>query len=141
MNYKLITNKAELKGSCYFEFLPGTYQGKSWNDGSMFLTEESIAVFEYLLKEVNPDYDHYAFNEFSPEQISDLITKLEELSNYITNDPAYTISGTVFSEKYYQKINSEIRQNKDSIRRMLVDLIDWIKAAKAKSEVLSVLGM
>ncbi len=71
--YKLIHNIDELEETCYFEFLPGKYKNKCWNKESIYLEEDSIALFEHKLEEINPYFDHFEFTDFSLDQIRALI--------------------------------------------------------------------
>ena len=77
-SYKLITDKNELESTCYFEFLPGQYKDKCWNDNSVFLSEESIAIFEDILLDIDPSYDHYAFMEWNSDKIKKLLEEKEK---------------------------------------------------------------
>ena len=43
---RLIRDKAKLHGTCYFELLPDEYQGRWWNDGSVFLAEDVFDLIE-----------------------------------------------------------------------------------------------
>jgi len=103
LSYKLITDKNELKSTCYFEFLPGQYLDKCWNDGSVFLSEESIGVFEDILLGIDPGYDHYAFMEWNSEKIKKLISELKIRINQIKNTNTMNITTPYFSASYYKK--------------------------------------
>jgi len=127
MNYKLYRNKKELNGTCYFEFLPGKYQNKCWNDNSVFLSEDSVYLFEDLLKKVNNKYDHYAFIGYNKNQISLLINELSKRLYEIENINNYELVGTFFRKEYYSELNENLRRNKNEIKIMLQDLIDWLK--------------
>ena len=127
MNYKLYRNKKELNGTCYFEFLPGKYQNKCWNDNSVFLSEDSVYLFEDLLKKVNNKYDHYAFIGYNKNQISMLINELSKRLYEIENINNYELVGTFFRKEYYSELNENLRRNKNEIKIMLQDLIDWLK--------------
>ena len=127
MDYKLYRNKNELNGTCYFEFLPGKYQNKCWNDNSVFLSEDSVYLFEDLLKKVNNKYDHYAFIGYNKNQISMLINELSKRLYEIENINNYELVGTFFRKEYYSELNENLRRNKNEIKIMLQDLIDWLK--------------
>ncbi|MEH1940550.1 MAG: hypothetical protein V7L01_10080 [Nostoc sp.] len=43
---RLIRSLSELDGTCYFEILPGRYEGNCWNQNSVFITEEVFGYFE-----------------------------------------------------------------------------------------------
>jgi hypothetical protein len=58
---RLIRNKAQLSGTCYFELLPGRYQGKCWNDGAVFLTQEAFGLIDLIIMRHEPKFDHFSF--------------------------------------------------------------------------------
>jgi hypothetical protein len=41
---RLIRDRAELQGTCYFEIMPGKFHGKCWNEGSLFLAEDVFGL-------------------------------------------------------------------------------------------------
>ena len=85
MDYMVIRDKTLLEDTCYFEFLPGRYQGKCWTDSSIFVSEKSIFVFEDLLDQTIEGYDHYTFMEISKDQILKLIAALEKRAGEISS--------------------------------------------------------
>lgn len=75
----LIRSKAELRGSCYFELLPGKYRKKCWNEGSVFLSEGTWAYLEPVIQKFVPRYDHYAFVEVSREEWTGIVAEFRAL--------------------------------------------------------------
>jgi hypothetical protein len=137
MVYKLIRDKNELVGTCYFEFLPEKDPEKCWNDNSIFLTEESILVFEDLLYKINKMYDHYSITYYNEHELNllkkEIVTRLNEIKeNKI-------IAGKHYSKIYYTELNVGINKSKDEIIKMLEDLIDWLKSNEKKE--LTILGI
>jgi hypothetical protein len=53
---RLIQNLTELHGTCYFEILPGKYEGNCWNHNSVFLTEEVFGYLEPVFERNEPDF-------------------------------------------------------------------------------------
>ena len=86
--YKLM-NLNDFNGTCYYEFASGKFedQDKCWNENSVYLTEESIIVFEDILKKINSKWDPYDCVYFDKDQIlkleNELKNKIEELKNNI----------------------------------------------------------
>src|SRR5689334_15539437 len=80
---RLIHDQAELRGTAYFELLPGSYRGKCWNDGSVFLTEEAWGYVERVVSELEPTYDHYAFTEVRAETWRLIFAKLRLLRGQV----------------------------------------------------------
>jgi len=143
MEYKLISDKNELDGTCYFEFLPGKYKDKCWNDNSVFLTLDIIEIIEDLLEKSNEKYDYYDFIYFDNEQISILENELSKRLIEIKNSE-YKLDGKRFknikdNEKYYKKINKDIERNRNNIIEMLEKFIFWINLNKDNG--ITVLGM
>src|SRR5947209_17733288 len=58
---RLIRDKAELHGTCYFELLPGEYKGRCWNDGSVFVAEDAFGLVEPTIERHEPRFDHFSF--------------------------------------------------------------------------------
>jgi hypothetical protein len=137
MEYKLFTNKNELDGTCYFEFLPGKYQNKCWNDNSVFLSEDAVFIFEDLLKKTNESFDHYAFVYYTRNQINmfenELLNRIEEIKEN------HEITGEHFYKNYYKELNESIDEYKEEITKMLGDLIVWLKSIDENE--LTVLGI
>ena len=143
MEYKLISDKNELDGTCYFEFLPGKYQDKCWNDNSVFLTLDMIEIIEDLLEKSNEKYDYYDFIYFDNEQINILENELSKRLIEIKNSQ-YKLDGKRFknikdNEKYYEKMNKDIERNRNNIIEMLEKFIFWINLNKDNG--ITVLGM
>jgi hypothetical protein len=137
--FKLIKNKIELKGTCYFEFLPGKYKDKCWNDNSVFISEDAIYVIEDLLKETNENYDHYSFVHYNKKQMKMLEEKFMKRLSEMKNDVSYKIIGTYFNEEYYNELNKDIKKNRDEIIKMLEELFLWIESVKENE--ITILGM
>jgi hypothetical protein len=136
MDYKLLTDKNVLKGTCYFEFLPGKYQKKCWNDNSVFLTEKSVFIFEDLLEESNKQYDHYSFGFYDPDKINVLENKLLVRLMEIKDGKNVNIK---YSKIFNEMLKENIDKNRDMILKMLDDLISWLRSNKEQG--ISVLGL
>lgn len=49
LDIRLIRNNKDRDGTCYFEFLPGIYRDKCWNEESVFMDEEVFGFIEPIL--------------------------------------------------------------------------------------------
>jgi len=82
-------NLNDFNGTCYYEFASGKFEDwdQCWNENSVYLTEESIIVFEDILKKINSKWDPYDCVYFDKDQIlkleNELKNKIEELKNNI----------------------------------------------------------
>ena len=98
---RLIRDKAELRGTCYFELLPGEYSGKCWNDGSVFLAEDVFGLVEPIIARHEPRFDHYSFIGISPTTweriIADLGWLAERAENALTIGDFFDEVGFVFA--------------------------------------------
>jgi hypothetical protein len=139
MVYELLINKNKLTGTCYFEFLPGKYQSKCWNDFSVFLSEEAIFVIEDLLKKSNKKYDHYNFTFYNKDKINILENELLKRLIEIKSTENYKIVEDYFVKEYYKELNENIKNNKCEIIEMLNGLINWIKINK--EDGITILGI
>jgi hypothetical protein len=127
MEYKLYRNKNELKGTCYYEFLPAKYQIKYSNDNYVFLEEYSVNLFVDLLKKVNEKYYLFPLIGYNSDQTNMLINELSKRLDEIKGNMNYELIGIYFSEEYYKTLNEEIHKYKDEIINMFEELINWLK--------------
>jgi hypothetical protein len=97
---KVITDKKELKGTDYFEIMPGKYKGTCWKDGSIFFDEEVFTLIEPAFERHVPKYDHYAFTDVSKDQwekiLSDLASIKDQLGKATTPSDLRGIIGELF---------------------------------------------
>lgn len=141
---RLIRDKAELVGTCYFELLPGEYKGQCWNDESVFLSEEVFGLIEPLFVRHHPGFDHYSFVGIRRPAWERVLTDLERLAARAeTATGVGDLRGDVMF--YYPLIEAaftrEFRDNADSLARMARDLAAWVKGQLSEHECVSVLGM
>lgn len=111
---KIITDKNELEGTCYFEIMPGKYKGSCWQDGSIFFDEEVFSLIEPAFERHVPNYDHYAFTDISKEQW-----------NKILNDLA--------SQKFDSK--------REDTKKLIDELTGWVRRQLEREDYLAVLGL
>ncbi len=90
--------------------MDGKYEGKCWNDGSIFIKEDEFSLVEDIFKETNSEYDHYSFIEYNENQIKLVIQKLNNRFIELENDNFY-ITGSVFKERFYTRVNGLIAEN------------------------------
>lgn len=109
---KLIKNKNELEGTCYFEFLPGKYNNQCWQDDSVYLDEETFCLIAHIFEKNLLEYDYYSFMEIEKDQWPLIINDLEILGN-----------------------------QKKELETMIADLVNWLKATLKKESVISLLGL
>lgn len=141
---RLIRNRAELRGTCYFELLPGEYSGKCWNDGSVFLAEDVFALLEPVIARHEPRFDHYSFVGIAAHTWERIITDLEQLAD---RAEAASNVGDILGEDgpFFTTIRTEfarsIRTNADALARLARELIGWLRENLKSHDCVSVLGI
>ncbi|MEN1985605.1 hypothetical protein [Paenibacillus hubeiensis] len=140
----MITDQSELDGSCYIEILPGTYQGKCWNEGSVFFTEETFAYIETSIEREVPAYDHYGFNVISKQEWARILKRLDVLAALLRERPSMeAIKQHV--DFFYGDGEEEFRQSYDEHIAWLADLVHgfrtWLREQLEMHEYISVLGI
>jgi hypothetical protein len=129
MLFKLL-RKNELEGTVYFEFLPGKYQDKCWNNHSVYIEEEALCVISDILLKTNNDYDHYLFTNYNSIQMKMLENELSKRLTEIKDNIDYKLTGKYFNEEYYNELNEYMKKYRIEIIKMLEELIIWIKSIK-----------
>ena len=144
MDVRLIKNKSELKGTCYFEFLPGPYMGVSWNENSVFLEEETFVLIEPVFERRLDKFDHFAFTEVPrpswTEIINDLQTLRQKLTNASTVDDIRSDIGLLFITTE-ASLNNDFPKHKLDLMLMIDQLIEWLTHGLTNHDVISVLGI
>lgn len=101
-----------MRGTCYFEFLPGKYKRECWQKNSVFLDEQIFELIEDIFKKRIKEYDHFSFVEINKEDWGKIMLDLKKME---IQDPKLKI--------------------------VVADLIDWLKETINKEEVISLLGL
>jgi len=134
---KLIKNKSELVGTCYFELMPRKYDGKPWNDDSVYLTEQAFKIiepaFEYSLK----NYDCFSFMIFGLEEVNKICDKLGDLVLTISAPSSYSDS--------IKLLNSNDQTSSEATKMETLALIsekkNWLESTKKSTSTFSLLGI
>ncbi|MEX1098238.1 MAG: hypothetical protein WED34_19495 [Planctomycetales bacterium] len=143
---RLIRDKAELQGTCYFELLPGDYEGQHWNDRSVFLAEEVFGLIEPIIVRHEPRFDHYSFVGIRRPAWERIIADLERLAARTETASGmsdlrgegevgflFTTTETEFARHF--------RSNADALASLLRELLTWVRQRLREYECISVLGM
>ena len=112
--FRLIKDKSELKGTCYFEFLRGPYRKKCWCDDSVFLSEGDFALIEDVFLRRVQGYDHFSFTEIREFSWRHILTDLRQIA-------------------------AELKVAETA--RAIEELCDWVEGALQEHDCVSVLGM
>ncbi len=144
MDIKIITDKNELKGSCYIEILPGSYNGVCWNDASIFFDEEVFGLLEPTIAKHAPTYDHYAFTEIDKSTWFKIILDMKNiqfsLNSYNSPEEIKHHFGFIF-KKTEDKFLKHFEANKKDVSLLLSNFTIWLKKQLSDNNVLTVLGI
>lgn len=134
---KLIKDKSELEGACYFELMPRKYEGKAWNDDSVYLTEDSYLIVEPAFKEVLKNYDYFSFMTFSLEEVNRICKKLSEIISTISASTDYQglLSHMCISDQ------KSFEATKIELLSLVNETKKWLESEKQRSSDFSLLGM
>jgi hypothetical protein len=141
---RLISDKAELRGTCYFEFLPGEYKQQCWNEGSVFLPEDVFGLIEPIIARHEPRFDHYSFVGIRRDTWEQIIADLERLAERAERASGVAdLAGEVefFFTTTEAEFASDFRANADALARLVRQLAGWVRVQLREYECVSVLGM
>lgn len=140
----LHTSTATLEGTAYFEFLPGKYQNKCWNEASVFLDEEAFGYVEPIFERLVPDYDHYAFVEVQRPRWSPIRAELGRLLWLLNAAPSDGDLSENIGFRFrdtQEKFFAGRPQTIEDVRVMIVDLDTWLERILRDHESVSLLGL
>ncbi|MBN1345699.1 MAG: hypothetical protein JXQ73_23605 [Phycisphaerae bacterium] len=140
---ELITDKAKLIGTGYFELMPGAYENECWKHGSVFLDEEVFALLEPAIQRHAQGYDHYAFTPVRKDAWKGIISELNGTKERLAEIPADavdTVLGMMFATTKGRFI-AEFEQNRAKTIEMIRDLIGWLEETLKTHDLITILGM
>jgi hypothetical protein len=141
---RLITDKAALRGTCYFEFLPGEYKRECWNDGSVFLDEETFGFIEPVIARHEPRFDHWSFVGIRRPVWEGIIADLARLA--IRVDGATSVSDIRDAVGFFfttseREFAANLKPNAEALAKLIRELVVWLRQQLKTHESVSVLGM
>lgn len=143
-NIEIIRDKSELEGTCYIELSLGKYQGKHWEDTSLFFDDEVFGLIEIIFEKHIPSYDHYNMNDADSESWSSIISELKELSAFLESANKFTDIvgkvGFIFAgtRDYFQ---NHFQLCKAQLLKMINELVAWAEINIKKHGYIAVLGI
>ncbi|MDX2244531.1 MAG: hypothetical protein NW224_27975 [Leptolyngbyaceae cyanobacterium bins.302] len=141
---RLIQNLNELHGTCYFEILPGKYEGSCWNQNSVFMTEEVFGYLEPVFERNESDFDHYAFIEIKREIwlliIKDFRSLIEALEQAQDVRELEGKMGFIFKDSI-DRFASDFRSNAVDLIGVLREFSQWLENQLEVYDYLTVLGI
>ncbi len=140
----IIRDKSALNGTCYVEIVPGKYQKKHWQEGSLFFEEETFGLIEPIFERTINGYDHYAMNDASKSEWINIIVELEQLNELLrlSNDFNDSIGkvGYIFADTR-DRFRTGYKENKNDLISMNKDLIIWAKEVLNTYDNIAILGL
>lgn len=143
MHLRLITDRAELEGTWYVEFLPRRFEGRCWNPDAVYLHMDAVTLFEPLLQRHVPGYDYYAFIETDGAHAHRLAAALRA---YADQEEQIAASSEL-PDRYKMfawardEMEQAAAQPPKAFAIMLRDLAAWIERTVPREGVLWILGI
>lgn len=141
---RLIRDLNELRGTCYFEFLPGEFKQHCWNDGSVFLAEETFGFIEPIIVRHERKFDHYAFvgiRRHAWEQISADLAALANRCDRATSIGDLADDVGFFFTTTEQEFAADFQASVADLSRLSSELANWLRSTLQEHECISILGM
>ena len=140
----LLTDVGILKGTGYFELLPGRYTGKCWNAESVFLTEDAFAHVEPMVDKHRPGFDRYSFREIPRSQWMPIVADLSRMRDFLASEPtAADVCDQVgfHSASHKDVFVQDFGRNLSELHSTFADLVRWIREILKSHDAISVLGL
>ena len=141
---KLYTSTREIKGTDYFELLPGPYRNEHWGANSVFMDEETFGFIEPIFVKLCPKYGHYALTEIGRPLWQNILEELDALSAVLEKEPTDEVLSSRLGF-FYEDTEREFYENRTrnvaQLRQMLRELTAWVRGQLSEQSVISVLGI
>lgn len=141
---RLIRNKHELQGTCYFEFLPGPYAGNCWNKSSVYLDEETFGFLEPTLVRHARSIDRFSFAVVPSKQWGPIADDLDSLAEFLAKvdsmDAVRDRLGWFFTDSE-SKFAEHFSANARALATVSRELAVWTRGQLQDHDSISVLGI
>jgi hypothetical protein len=139
---RLVHDLTELRGTCYFEILPGRYQGKCWNQNSVFMTEEVFGYLEPIFERRSPDFNHYSFVEITKNDWIIILADFSSLLSILSRAKNIREFESEIEYRYsVDSFASDFHSNTFDLMILIRDFSDWVVENLNSQEYISVLGI
>jgi hypothetical protein len=141
--FNIIFKKEDLHGTCYFELMPGKYQGQCWNDGSIFLTERNLGFLIPSIKKAFEKFDYYSFHGINKKTWKQIIENLKETKNVLlTANEIKDIENHIeFILITKEKFQDDFKNNINKLVQFIDEFQNWIIEKLTTNNVISILGI
>lgn len=140
---RLLEDSRQLNGTLYFEFLPGRYAGRCWNEESVFMAEDVFRLIEFAFARHVPGYDHYAFMAIERKTWDAVLPCLEGLSTRARS--ATSVDGLFCDgspgKRARDEFGSNFQKNAADLGEVTQALVTWLRRQLTERDVISLLGI
>jgi hypothetical protein len=141
---EIIKDKSKLEGTCYIELSLGKYQGKHWEQTSLFFDEEVFGYIEMVFEKHVVNYDHYNMNDADSEAWYKIISDLKKLIQLLQSANEFSEIlgkvGFVFGSTR-DDFQSSFKNSKYELCEMIKDLVNWAELNIKNYGHIAVLGI
>jgi hypothetical protein len=144
MVIRLLRNRWELRGTLYFEFQPGTFAGRHWQPGSVYVREEFWADLGAVVARHAPGYSHYSFTPIAADAWTGILAEFEALVTVLraARDHAAALALLPSLSRWFEPLGGVYwRRYVLQYAALVRDLSGWVRAQLAEYETVSVLGI
>jgi hypothetical protein len=140
---ELIKDPNQLQGTCYFEFLPGIYKDKCWNENSVFIDELEIDYISPILAKHIRKYDHYSFMSADKSVWKNIINDLNQMKESLRTSKSFDefTSQLSFAFRVTHEFEKDFEESKVKFIKMIDDFVLWIRETLKNHNQMAVLGM
>jgi hypothetical protein len=136
----LVKDPKLLKGTEYFEFYPGPFEGNFWSRGSAFLAERVFGEIEHVFRYNHQGYDRDACTYITAREWEPILADLEQLADDVLTKPnkSKVRSGLL---SLPNDAGRGIDQKAQKMRETILDLVRWIRTKLRSQDAICILGL
>jgi hypothetical protein len=142
---RLIGNRADLKGTAYVEFQPGSFVGNHWQEGSVFVTQQVFGYVAPIVSRHFPNLNPYGPSAISGSTWREVIADFRRLSRDVKAVQSVADLrklGIGFGERGLdEQFERSFVSNTDALAQLLSHLADWLERTLGRENSVSILGL
>jgi len=139
---EIIRNVSNLESSCYMELSLGKFQGKYWQDSSIFISDEVFVYIENIFRKNVPDYDHYEINDADTAAWIMIIYELKALSTALRSATKFE---DIADNNSFICVDKQFKTKfsfcKTQLYTMIDELLEWAEKNIVIYGHIAILGM
>lgn len=141
---ELIKDVTKRQGTCYFEFLPGVYKDKCWNEESVFIDDLHIYYIEPILAKHINGYYHYTFMSADKSDWQNIIKELNQMKEILRKAKNLNEFTSILSFSFHdpeENFKKDFDKSKTELSNLIDDLVLWLRETLKHHNKISVLGI